>query len=326
MGTMDVPEFEALGQDEQIRRIGLLARRAAGQVGLDVHSMTPLVHAENTTFCIETNMGKYCARVSRPGYQSTANIRSEIAFLAELREAGLPVPRPFRSAVVTTEVPEVPQPRDCVFLAWQEGEFSKGELAPERAYRVGHLMARFHLFSEKWSPPANFTRQRLHAWALDDIPWRELAEGSPMVSRENLELLRRIDDESRPLLKSLELSCASYGLIHADLHQSNVLFDGNETHAIDFDDLGWGFWIFDFAAALAYQVGGSAYEDVREQMLAGYEELRFLPPRTRELLSAFTRMRLMQVCIWVMSRRDNPKIREMGHCWVEEMCRKIRLL
>ena len=41
-----------------------------------------------------------------------------------------------------------------------------------------------------------------------------------------------------------------FGLIHADAHLDNVLFDGQQARLIDFDDCGFGYRIYDVAVAL----------------------------------------------------------------------------
>jgi len=40
------------------------------------------------------------------------------------------------------------------------------------------------------------------------------------------------------------------GLIHADLHLGNALFWSDEVRVIDFDDCGFGYWLYDIAFAL----------------------------------------------------------------------------
>ena len=40
------------------------------------------------------------------------------------------------------------------------------------------------------------------------------------------------------------------GLIHADLHYENFLFHDGVARAIDFDDCGWGFYLYDVAVTL----------------------------------------------------------------------------
>jgi Ser/Thr protein kinase RdoA (MazF antagonist) len=41
-----------------------------------------------------------------------------------------------------------------------------------------------------------------------------------------------------------------FGLIHADLHLDNALFWRDDVRIIDFDDCGFGYWLYDIAVSL----------------------------------------------------------------------------
>jgi len=286
--------------------------------------MTPLVHAENTTYKVESPQGKFCLRVCRPGYQSDANIQSEIQFVAALREAGFPVPEPYAARVVKASGPEVPDVRNCVLLRWQEGAFAHEGYSLPQAAKVGRLMARFHDFGARWEKPKGFDRQQLHAWAFNDVPQPALDEKPESVDPDDFALLAQVDREARELLKSLPRDSKHYGLIHADLHQGNVLFEDDEIHVIDFDDLGYGFWLYDLAAALTYQAATEQYPQIRKTMLEAYAEVRPLPPRTEELLSRFIQLRAAGVANWILNRTDNPRFRERAGEYVAGFCKSIR--
>jgi Ser/Thr protein kinase RdoA (MazF antagonist) len=132
--------------------------------------------------------------------------------------------------------------------------------------------------------------------------------------------------ETRALLLSLPKDSAYFGLVHADLHVGNLLFEGEHLNVIDFDDTGWAFWIHDFAAALAYETEREEYESIRDAMFEGYVEARSLPPRIHDLLSPFIQMRFAGVANWVMERADNPMLRKEGPEWIAGFCRSIRKL
>jgi Ser/Thr protein kinase RdoA (MazF antagonist) len=317
-------EFAALSHEEQIARIEQLGRNALREFGVEPDSITPLVHAENTTYRVDSNRGTFCLRVCRPGYQSDANVLSEIEFMAALRHSGLGAPEPYGERVVKAVAPEVPEARNCVLLGWQSGEFRREGYAPEDALKLGRLMAKMHEFSTGWNPPAGFDRQQLHDWAFRPRQPMPFDEPTPMASDENRALLLEVDRETRKLLAEIPRDSANFGLIHADMHYGNVLFDFDRINLIDFDDTGWGFWLYDMAAALAYAVSEPRYEEVRDALLAGYEEVRPLPPQTRERLAPFIRLRLAGIAKWMMDRSDNPRLRERGPWWIEQMCAGIR--
>ena len=69
----------------------------------------------------------------------------------------------------------------------------------------------------------------------------------------------------------------AFGLIHADLHLENALFDGDAVRLIDFDDCGFGHWIYDLAVPLWEYLDRSDYPEFRAALLDGYRERRELP-------------------------------------------------
>jgi Ser/Thr protein kinase RdoA (MazF antagonist) len=69
-----------------------------------------------------------------------------------------------------------------------------------------------------------------------------------------------------------------YGLIHADLGtKANVLFYGQEARPIDFDDGGFGYWVYDLAVPLADWEGEDVWPTYRYALLEGYKEIRSIP-------------------------------------------------
>jgi len=317
-------DFAALTQQEQIARIELLGREALREFGVEPTGMTSLFHGENTTYKVESPQGDFCLRVCRPGYQSDSNILSEIEFLTALKHASFPVPEPYQDRVVKASVPEVPEARNCVLLRWQEGKFCREGYSIAQAAAVGKLMAELHNFSSQWVLPEGFDRQQLHGWAFDHVPQPALAVRQDSIDPEDFDLLVQVDQEARDLLNRLPRDAANFGLIHADLHQGNVLFDGDEIHVIDFDDLGYGFWLYDFSAALCFMVEEDEYPQVRDALLNGYSKVRPLPPGTEELLPAFIRLRAAGIANWILNRTDNPMFRERAREYVHGFCTSIR--
>jgi Ser/Thr protein kinase RdoA (MazF antagonist) len=61
-----------------------------------------------------------------------------------------------------------------------------------------------------------------------------------------------------------------FGLIHADLHQENYLFHGKQVRAIDFDDCGYGPFVYDLAVTLSELEHRADYPTLRAALLAGY--------------------------------------------------------
>ena len=68
------------------------------------------------------------------------------------------------------------------------------------------------------------------------------------------------------------------GLIHADMHLGNALFWRGEVKVIDFDDCGFGYWLYDIAVSLWELRHRNDYEHFRSALIDGYTRRRPLPP------------------------------------------------
>ena len=59
------------------------------------------------------------------------------------------------------------------------------------------------------------------------------------------------------------------GLIHADLHLDNALFWRDDVRIIDFDDCGFGYWLYDIAVSLWELRHRGDYEQFRAALDRG---------------------------------------------------------
>ena len=126
-----------------------LARAALPRFGLAADAPLALIHhRENAVFRVDdpAEGRPFALRVHREGYRTAQEIRSELAFMDALREAGVATPRARPGVggdpVQTVAVPGLAAPRDVDVLSWIEGApLDVG--AGERAYRLlgRHLRA-----------------------------------------------------------------------------------------------------------------------------------------------------------------------------------------
>lgn len=270
-----------------------------------------LSHRENRVYAVALpGGGRAVLRLHRQGYHDLPALRSELAFMAALAEAGVAVPAPVPAAdgrlLVTGDG------LACDLLSWIEGEpiLRAGEPlppdAPARYAALGAALARLHAAADAWTPPGGFTR---HAWdaagLLGEAPvWGRFWD-SPALEREERALLLAARDRARDWLAA-HAGAFDFGLIHADAVRENVLIAGGTAQLIDFDDCGWGWRLFDLATALHPLDAEPEYPALRAALLAGYRSVRSLPAAGEAALPAFLMLRGLTYVGWFVTRGDVP--------------------
>ena len=93
-------------------------------------------------------------------------------------------------------------------------------------------MARLHNYTERWTPPTEFTRRRLDWDGLFGegagfaVSPQEIWTSLP---RRYAELFEAVAEKVRQTMRELGDGPDVFGLIHADLHTKNILFSDKET-------------------------------------------------------------------------------------------------
>jgi Ser/Thr protein kinase RdoA (MazF antagonist) len=97
----------------------------------------------------------------------------------------------------------------------------------------------------------------------------------------------------------------TWGLIHADLRPSNILTDGTKLTVIDFDDCGFGYFLYDYAASLSFVEHEPYARAMANSWMAGYQEIS--PLSTQDVLhaSALSMIRRLQMLGWTVSHRED---------------------
>jgi Ser/Thr protein kinase RdoA (MazF antagonist) len=97
------------------------------------------------------------------------------------------------------------------------------------------------------------------------------------------------------------------GLIHADLHLDNALFWRDDVRIIDFDDCGFGYWLYDIAVSLWELRHRGDYEQFRAALIDGYTQHRPLPPGGLTHLDDFIAAREVAFGLWYAGTAEvNP--------------------
>ena len=96
-------------------------------------------------------------------------------------------------------------------------------------------------------------------------------------------MLGRLDDTLRDRLARFGSGPDRYGLVHADLRLANLLEStASRRYVIDFDDCGFGWFLYDFGAAVSFFEHDPRVPELTDAWVRGYRAVaRRCPPRTR---------------------------------------------
>lgn len=333
--------FASLSRREQLNRLRRLGRATLARYGREDAQLTLRRYEHNTTFRVDARDGRYLLRINRPRVHTPETIGSEMAWLIALRrdtDLRVPEPVPARdgSCVVVACDPGVPEPRVCVLLNWLDGRFINQRLGRAHGSRVGALAGHLQEHATTWTPPSGFLRPRVDTLTneakVDSIaPSAAVAGGgdqpSPedgdwsqrlveaLVSTDDAALFARAIEVVRATTRTLGEEAGAFGLIHGDLHYENVLFHRGEAVAIDFDDCGWGFHLYDLAVILSELAGRPRYDEIRDALLDAYAQIRGLPDDHAIHLRALIVLRRMQILMWVLQSRDQAAFRDRWQRW-----------
>lgn len=342
-------EFETLTGRGQLQRLRRMARAALARYGLEGAHLTTLAHEHNTTFRVMAEDGaRYVLRIHRPAQHTPEVIRSELLWLQALRQqTGLGVPDPVAagdgSLLVRVAVAGVPEPRDCVLFRWVDGRFLDGSLRPVHLGRVGRLAAGLHDHSAGWPRPDGFVRSRVDHLMAGTRRTRmydpddggvnpgeadaaaALALVRATCSEGDVATVERTIDRMRALDAALGRGPEVFGLIHADLHQWNYLFHGEEARAIDFDDCGWGHYLYDLAVTLLEVGGRPESPALRDALLGAYRAERPLPAEHEPHLPTLFAYRRLQLLLWILESREHPAFRDDWRTWIRKELERMAI-
>lgn len=306
-------------QEAVLRGYDPFARAALEPFGFPVDAHISLLSlSENATYRIDDPTANRTAvlRVHRTGYHPPGAVVSELAWLQALRrDEGLLTPAVYKT-VDGREVADVTVgdlTRQTVLFEWLPGTEPPQDKLTEKFELLGEICARMHRHSRAWPRPPGFVR---FGWDFDscvgDTPrWGRWQDGIG-VGKAELELLTRAAAYMRERLVKYGSGADQFGLIHADVRLANLLADGDDIRVIDFDDCGFGWFMFDLATAVSFMEHDPLVPELCDAWVRGYRRVLALPARDEAAIPTFVLLRRLQLVAWVGSHRFADAALELG--------------
>jgi Ser/Thr protein kinase RdoA (MazF antagonist) len=326
-----VKPYNQLTRLGQLRRIRQLAGAALEAYGLNGARLAFVQYSANIVYRVdvpglapvESGRSPYVPNryLLRVLYTSQwEGVKGEMTWLAALsHEAGLPVPKPVPTLegdlLMRITTPSVPEGRIVSLMRWIDGRRLTTGFRPSHLRAWGRMVARLHEFSAGWQPPEGFERP-IWDWEgqLGGRYFRcdvdELVASMPEHLRGPFQL---VSQEARVVMESLGKGPDAYGLIHSDLYPENVLFKAGEAYPIDFEDCGFGYWLWDIAIALCLWPWTGEWYWRRDAFLEGYAQVRTLPDSQLQHLDLFMATQYATMVLWASLFIKNDPARQAEH-------------
>lgn len=285
-------------------------------VGPDVQ-VTLLSLSENGTYLVTDTDRRFVVRVHRYGYQDVDSIISELAWTDALREdcdvrTPAVVPTTAGEPIVRLERPE--GERHVVAFTVVDGETGEDSPHPISARDLGALTARMHLQVENWTPPPGF--RRFH-WDAETCLGPDARWGSwtvaPGVGAADHPTLAAATARIVDNLAAYGQGPDRYGLVHADLRLANLMIDDDlQLTVIDFDDCGYGWFLYDLATVVSWLEHTDAVAETIDDWIAGYTSVRPLTSDDLAMVSTFVMLRRLMLTAWLGTHPQSPPAVELG--------------
>jgi Ser/Thr protein kinase RdoA (MazF antagonist) len=285
-----------------------IARAALDAFGLPTAALVSLNSFNNAVYQVEAGGSLYALRVQRPGGRRRDWTEAELAWLSYL-DGRLCVRAP---AAPLFEADFDGQQIYVVLFHWLHGApIPSVETTADQAHRIGGYIAQLHTLSTAFQPPTDFTLPRLDWDGMFGAgSTYDPGEGAALFSESDHAVMNAVTARVRQTMSSLDQDSGSFGLIHGDLNGKNLLFDGDQVGAIDFDDCAWGYPLYDLTPILIGWKDTPQYDTLRAALWEGYTALRPLPAAYSAHLDTLLAGRFVLSCRWFARNITNPTIRE----------------
>jgi Ser/Thr protein kinase RdoA (MazF antagonist) len=311
---MDV--FATLSYDQQAARLTRTAQASLRNYSLANASVSLVLYVHNAMFRVTTPAGEvYALRLQltqrRKPFEQT---RSELRWLSALkRDTPLQVPEPVLSDqgyITLQPVEDMADEASVVLFRWLEESHATDTFSAEQARQAGQFLGQLHAHSRQYALPTDFVRPRFDWEGLfGPTSIYHPGENRAIFTPAQISIFEQVAGWMQRVMAELAGQPGSFGLIHADFLRKNMLFNSQGIAGIDFDDCGFGFYLYDLAPLLLQLRDEPDYEALRGAFLDGYGQVFPLTSADETTLENMIAARLLGSCYWIAANLHNPRIR-----------------
>jgi Ser/Thr protein kinase RdoA (MazF antagonist) len=285
-------------------------------------SLKLLSLSENAVFLVEARQdtARLILRVHMQGYNAPAEIDSELNWLcAIIAETDLETVRPVptKEGILRNTLADG---RSIVGFEYiKGGPLGAGsELLPTMEM-LGVMTAKLHLHSKSWIPPTSFQRKR---WDFmnclgDRAIWGNWQQSVGLSSKGHETITKAVAVLEKRLL-SWGTGVDRFGLIHGDLKSANLLIGSVGPVLLDFDDCGFGWYLYDFGCAATDLNTVKDMDICSAAWVRGYRSVSSLSLRAEKMLPTFVLLRRIMTMAWAASHTySTVAMRDYGVAYTE---------
>lgn len=312
---------------DSVEELTAFAEGALAGFGLHPRTRLRLLNiSENGTFAVDDpDQGRSVLRVHRDGYQSAEAIRSELAWIAALREARVVdtpafLPGVDGAPVVLSTLPDG-RARHVVRFAWVDGVEPHAERLASDFEHLGAIAARLHWHARTWRRPPGFTR---FTWDCETAigeagHWGRWQDGLGVGPAERA-VLGRAATVVRHRLAVYGTGPERFGLVHADMRLANLLVDGDRVTVIDFDDCGFSWFMYDLAASVSFIEHEPYIPELIDAWVRGYRSVAPLEAADEAELATLVMLRRLLLVAWIGSHSTTETAQQLGEQYSTDSC------
>lgn len=282
-----------------------------------------LQFSENATYLIYDSITQEslgALRISRPGYHTLEELKSELIWLKQINDDTPVVVANSLKGIDGSSIQSVPgadgREYHCIMTEFLTGTIpdENDEPAAVKQFEVlGQTTAYLHRHTQLWKEAANL--QRIH-WTYDNMigaapvwgQWQAAKDLTPQM----MVTLTRASEVIKKRLECYGRDENNYGLIHADLRLANLLMEEEKIKVIDFDDCGFGWYLQDLASSVSFIETKPIVPELIGSWLEGYRKVLPFCEKDYKEIDTFIMQRRLQLMAWLASHEDSTPVKELS--------------